>query len=44
MVVLTVAQSLAQSLAGGDKEGCLGHLIQGISENLRSFSVWQINH
>ena len=38
--MLTVAQSLATS----DKDGCLGHLIQGISENLRSFIVWQINH
>lgn len=33
---LTVAQSLATS----DKDGCLGHLIQEISENLRSFIVW----
>ena len=31
--------TVAQSLAAGDKEGCLGHFIQGISKNLRSFTV-----
>ena len=40
----TYALTVAQSLAAGDKGGCLGHFIQGISENLRSFTVWQINH
>ena len=40
----TDAFTVAQSLAAGDKGGCLGHFIPGISENLRSFTVWQINH
>ena len=40
----TDALTVAQSLAAGDKGGCLDHFIQGISENLRSFTVWQINH
>ena len=40
----TYALTVAQSLAASDKGGCLGHFIQGISENLRSFTVWQINH
>ena len=40
----TDALTVAQSLAAGDKGGSLSHFIQGISENLRSFSVWQINH
>ena len=36
--------TVVQSLAAGDKRGSLGHFIQGISENLSFFSIWQINH
>ena len=36
--------TVVQSLAAGDKGGSLGHFIQGISENLSFFSIWQINH
>ena len=38
------ALTVVQSLAAGDKNGCLGHLLQGISDNLSSFNAWQINH
>ena len=40
----TDALTVVQSLLAGDKEGDLGHLLQGISDTLNSFSCWQIKH
>ncbi|XP_023870562.1 uncharacterized protein LOC111983136 [Quercus suber] len=40
----TNALTVVQSLLAGDKGGDLGHLLQGISDTLNSFSSWQIKH
>ena len=36
--------TVVQCLLAGDKEGDLGHLLQGISDILKTFSSWQIKH
>ena len=43
IMIETDALTVVQSLAAGDKDGCLSHLLQGISDNLSSFNAWQIN-